>query len=126
MKTAEKQSEPRAVYTEMYKRLFLIISTEVVGMAKKNPIADKAAELFRSGMSMADIARNLDIPDSTVRRWKNTYKWEAIKPNGGRKKCERSDKINRAKASKKEGTKQTMENEELSEKERFNSLKYNN
>ena len=95
-------------------------------MAKKNPMADKAAELFRSGMSMADIARNLDIPDSTVRRWKNAYKWEAIKRRGGRKKCERSDKINRAKASKKEGTKQTMENEELSEKERLFCLYYIN
>ncbi len=95
-------------------------------MAKKNPIADKAAELFRSGMSMADIARNLDIPDSTVRRWKNTYKWEVVKPNGERKKCERSDKINRVKTSKKDGTKQTMKNEELSEKERLFCLYYIN
>lgn len=95
-------------------------------MGKKNPLADKAAEMFRAGKSMADIARSLDIPDSTVRRWKNTYKWEAIKPNGERKKSERSDKMNRAKASKRDGTKQTMENEELSEKERLFCLYYIN
>lgn len=95
-------------------------------MGKKNPMADKAAEMFRSGTSMADIARSLGIPDSTVRRWKNTYKWEANKPNGERKKSERSDEANRVKASKKDGTKQTMENGELNAKERLFCLYYIN
>lgn len=95
-------------------------------MGKKNPLADRAAELYRAGKSMADIARSLDIPDSTVRRWKNTYKWEATEPNGERKKSERSDKVIRAKASQKDGTKQTMKNTELSEKERLFCLYYIN
>lgn len=95
-------------------------------MGKKNPMADKAAEMFRAGTSMADIARSLDIPDSTVRRWKNTYKWETTKPNGERKKSERSDKADRAKAPKKDGTKQTIENEELNEQERLFCLYYVN
>ncbi len=95
-------------------------------MAKKNPMVDRAAELYREGTSMADIARSLGIPDSTVRRWKNTYKWETTKPNGERKKSERSDKVGRAKISNKDGTKQTMENEELNEQERLFCLHYIN
>lgn len=89
-------------------------------------MADKAAGMYRAGKSMADIARCLGIPDSTVRRWKNTYKWEAIEPNGERKKGERSDKVIRAKVSQKDGTKQTMENSELNEKERLFCLYYIN
>ena len=92
-------------------------------MGRKNPLADKAAEMFKAGNSMADIARSLNIPDSTVRRWKNTYKWETTKSSGERKKSERSDKI---KASARDGTKQTMANEELSEKERLFCLYYIN
>ncbi len=95
-------------------------------MAKKNPMVDRAAELYRAGTSMADIARSLGIPDSTVRRWKNTYKWETTKPNGERKKNERSDKADRTKTSKKDGTKQTMENGDLNEQERLFCLHYIN
>ncbi len=95
-------------------------------MAKKNPMVDRAAELYRAGTSMANIARILGIPDSTVRRWKNTYKWEATKPNGERKKSERSDKADRTKTSKKDGTKQTMGNGDLNEQERLFCLHYIN
>lgn len=95
-------------------------------MGKKNPLVDRAAEMFQAGKSMADIARSLDIPDSTVRRWKNTYKWEATHPNGERKKRSKSERSDKVKISKKDGTKQTMENKELTEKERLFCLYYIN
>jgi uncharacterized protein YjcR len=48
----------------------------------RNPDAEKAEALFHKGMKLIDIARELDLPEGTVRRWKSSYKW------GG----ERSDK----------------------------------
>lgn len=48
----------------------------------KNPRADKAEALFREGLKLVEIAKRLDLPAGTVRRWKNTYGWQS----------ERSDK----------------------------------
>lgn len=38
--------------------------------------------MFLKGMKLIDIARQLELPEGTVRRWKSTHKWES----------ERSDK----------------------------------
>lgn len=48
----------------------------------RNPKTDEAEKLFYKGMKLKDIASRLEVPEGTVRRWKNTYKWN----------CERSDK----------------------------------
>lgn len=48
----------------------------------KNPKANKAEALFREGLKLIEIAKQLDVPAGTVRRWKNTYRWQS----------ERSDK----------------------------------
>ena len=53
----------------------------VVGRAR-NPKTDEAEKLFYKGMKLKDIASRLEVPEGTVRRWKNTYKWNS----------ERSDK----------------------------------
>lgn len=62
--------------------------------AKKNPLSDKAYEMYKQGMKLVDIAAKLDIPPGTVRRWKSTHGWdgersECIK----KKKSERSEII---------------------------------
>lgn len=44
----------------------------------KNEKTDQAQALYRSGWKLADIARELNIPPGTVRRWKCTYKWDEI------------------------------------------------
>ena len=95
-------------------------------MAKKNPLVNKAAEMFRLGKSMADIGRELNIPAGTVRRWKNTYKWETIQPNGERKKPPKSERSDSVRSSAKDGTKQTMDNSELTDKERLFCVYYSN
>lgn len=43
----------------------------------KNAKADEALALYRQGLKLIDIAKRLDLPEGTVRRWKCTYKWEA-------------------------------------------------
>jgi len=43
-----------------------------VGRAR-NPKTDEAEKLFYKGMKLKDIASRLEVPEGTVRRWKNTY-----------------------------------------------------
>ena len=54
----------------------------VVVERARNPKTDEAEKLFYKGMKLKDIASRLEVPEGTVRRWKNTYKWNS----------ERSDK----------------------------------
>lgn len=42
----------------------------------KNAKADEALALYKQGLKLVDIARQLDVPEGTVRRWKCTYKWD--------------------------------------------------
>ena len=62
--------------------------------AKKNPLADKAYELYKDGMKLVEIADQLEKPEGTIRRWKNTYNWDSerseLKTND---KSERSESV---------------------------------
>lgn len=50
-------------------------------MKKNNSeVRDKALELFMSGKGPAEIARELEIPEATVRCWKRRYQWTREKP----------------------------------------------
>lgn len=43
--------------------------------------------MFLQGMKLIDIARQLDLPEGTVRRWKSTHKWDSERSD---QKSERS------------------------------------
>ena len=58
----------------------------------------QAEQMYLAGQKLIDIARQLDVPEGTVRRWKCTYKWDS----------ERSDK----KASVRNKEKKKKQNEE--------------
>ena len=51
----------------------------------KNAKADEALALYRQGLKLVEIARQLEVPEGTVRRWKCTHDWDG-------KKRERSEK----------------------------------
>lgn len=51
----------------------------------KNAKADEALALYRQGLKLVEIARQLEVPEGTVRRWKCTHDWDG-------KKSERSEK----------------------------------
>lgn len=55
-----------------------------------------AKQYYSEGMKMVDIAKKLDVPAGTIRRWKNTYHWDSErsekKANVFDKKSERSHK----------------------------------
>ncbi len=57
---------------------------------RKNPLAEKAYEMYRQGMKLVDIASALDVPSGTVRRWKSTHGWDSERSE---KKSERSESV---------------------------------
>lgn len=62
--------------------------------AKKNPLSDKAYEMYKQGMKLVDIAAELDVPPGTVRRWKSTHGWDSERSECiKKKKSERSETI---------------------------------
>lgn len=90
--------------------------------AKKNPLSDKAYEMYKQGMKLVDIAAELDVPPGTVRRWKSTHGWDSER-SGSR--SERSDK---EKAEKKpvvdDGTKETLKNNDLTPEQQMFCIYY--
>ena len=90
--------------------------------AKRNPLTDKAHELYKSGMKLIDIATELDLPPGTVRRWKSTYNWDSERSE---KKSERSDKSQtKKKVHIDDGTKKTLQNEELTPEQQIFCVYY--
>lgn len=54
----------------------------------RSPNSVEAEKMYRSGMKLVDIAKKMEVPESTVRRWKSTQKWD----DKGKSKSERSEK----------------------------------
>ncbi len=61
--------------------------------ARKNPLADKAYELYKDGMKLVDIADQLGKPEGTIRRWKNTYDWDNERSDCKANESERSELV---------------------------------
>lgn len=55
----------------------------------RSPDSIEAEKLYRSGMALVKIAKQLGKPEGTVRRWKSTQKWD---DNSKKKQGERSQK----------------------------------
>jgi phage terminase small subunit len=95
----------------------------------KNAKAEIALKLYRQGTLLKDIAEKLDVPQGTVRRWKNTYKWdgEDVRKNSERsennERSERPQK-NRQKEAVAEDVQDVCENAELTDKQRLFCLYY--
>ena len=45
----------------------------------RSPSSIEAERLYQDGMKLVDIAKKIGVPDSTVRRWKSTQKWDGNK-----------------------------------------------
>ena len=73
-------------------------------------------------MKLVDIAHKLSLPEGTVRRWKSTYKWDGERSD---KKSERSGKKKTAKKEQiDDGTKETLENDDLSPEQQLFCIYY--
>ena len=47
----------------------------------KNKLVDEAFAMYRQGLKLKEIAEKLDLPEGTVRSWKNRHKWNATLQN---------------------------------------------
>ena len=91
-----------------------------------NQKAEKARELYKSGMKLVEIASQLEVPAGTVRRWKSTYHWD------GEQQSERSEKKSERSESKKSVTKkavadevkQVIQNTDLTDKQQLFCIYY--
>lgn len=90
--------------------------------AKKNPLADKAYEMYKSGMKLVDIADQLGKPEGTIRRWKSTYGWDGERSE---RKSERSvTKRTEKKTQIDDGTKETLQNDDLTPEQQMFCIYY--
>lgn len=90
--------------------------------AKKNPLADKAHEMYKSGMKLVDIADQLGKPEGTIRRWKSTYGWDGERSE---RKSERSvTKRTEKKIPIDDGTKETLQNDDLTPEQQMFCIYY--
>lgn len=90
--------------------------------AKKNPLCDKAHEMYKQGMKLVDIADTLEVPPGTVRRWKSTHNWDGER---SALKSERSGKKKRVESTAiDDGTKDTLQNDELTSEQQLFCVYY--
>ena len=96
--------------------------------AKKNPLADKAYELYKSGMKLVDIADQLGCSPATIRTWKNRYIWDSNEIETFQKKSEtkRNVLVKKKKAviPVDDGTKETLQNDELTPEQQMFCIYY--
>lgn len=52
-----------------------------------NPKVSEAEQLVLKGYKLIDIAKELQLPEGTIRRWKSTYKWNSQRSHKKIKDC---------------------------------------
>ena len=90
-----------------------------------DPKAAQAKEMFLAGRKLIEIAETLDVPEGTVRSWKNRYGWDS-NANATLQNPKRSVAKKRV-AEKKAVAKEVdhvMENPDLTDKQRFFCVLY--
>lgn len=96
--------------------------------AKKNPLSDKAYELYKSGMKLVDIAAQLNCSDATIRTWKNRYKWDSSGNATFQTKSETKRNVSKGKKKSEtpidDGTKETLQNDDLSPEQQMFCIYY--
>ena len=94
-------------------------------VAKKNPLIDKAYDLYKSGMKLVDIASQLNCSSATIRTWKNRYKWDENENETFQKKNETKRNVSRKKTVLiDDGTRETLQNEDLTPEQQMFCIYY--
>jgi phage terminase small subunit len=83
----------------------------------------KAKELYDEGYKLIDISKELDTAESTIRVWKNRFKWDNEECNVSEKKCNVTVSKKKSVTSKKvpiaDEVKEVLENTELTDGQRL-------
>ena len=97
-------------------------------MAARNPLIDKAYEMYKSGMKLVNIADQLGCSSATIRTWKNRYKWDDNGSETFQKKSEtkRNVSVKKKKAviPVDDGTKETLHNDDLTPEQQMFCIYY--
>ena len=94
-------------------------------VAKKNPLIDKAYDLYKNGMKLVDIASQLNCSSATIRTWKNRYKWDENENKTFQKKNETKRNVSRKKTVLiDDGTRETLQNEDLTPEQQMFCIYY--
>lgn len=90
-----------------------------------DPRIEQAQAMYQNGEKLVEIARQLEIPPGTVRRWKSTYGWDNERSD---KNSERSKKTQNKKEKNKkaaaEAVEQVLSNPDLTDKQRLFCVLY--
>lgn len=93
--------------------------------AKKNPLIDKAYDLYKNGMKLVDVASQLNCSSATIRTWKNRYKWDENENETFQKKNETKRNVSRKKTVLiDDGTRETLQNEDLTPEQQMFCIYY--
>ena len=91
----------------------------------RSPDSIKAEVMYKNGMNLVDIAKEIGKPPGTVRRWKSTQGWDSErsgkKANARKQETEQNNKKVEAIAPEVE---QVIENPNLTDKQRLFCLHY--
>lgn len=90
----------------------------------RSPDSIMAEELYNKGMSLVEIAKKLDKPEGTVRRWKSTQGWGDKSERSEKKANVRNDNRTAGKKAIAEDVEQVVNNPDLTDKQRFFCLYY--
>ena len=90
----------------------------------RSPDSIVAEELYNKGMSLVEIAKKLDKPEGTVRRWKSTQGWGDKSERSEKKANVRNDNRTAEKKAIAEDVEQVVSNPDLTDKQRLFCLHY--
>lgn len=82
---------------------------------------EKARELYLAGAKLTDIAKELGVPEGTVRSWKNRYGWDR---NVAKKECNVANQTKRRKRAVADEVESVMQNTDLTDKQRLFCIYY--
>lgn len=88
---------------------------------KSDTRIEKAKVLYLSGMKLIEIAKELGVPEGTVRSWKNRYKWDC---NVANNKCNVANKTKRRKKTTIDIAEEVEQNTELTDKQQLFCIYY--
>lgn len=97
-------------------------------MAAKNPLVNKAYEMYKQGMKLVEIADQLGCSSATIRTWKNRYKWDDNASETFQKKSEMKRNVSKKKIREAttldDGTKETLQNDDLTPEQQMFCIYY--
>lgn len=97
-------------------------------MAAKNPLVNKAYEMYKQGMKLVEIADQLGCSSATIRTWKNRYKWDDNASETFQKKSETKRNVSKKKirdaTTLDDGTKETLQNDDLTPEQQMFCIYY--